>query len=207
MCEVYEECCKWVKEQIEWGAGNVLASYLHSEGKSKVAFDNGKSVRFRRDSQWKYTLRKIEDDIDKIAWRAGAAATTRSGNCEEHADLTFYWLLTNTKGLKLNYCCGEDHAYIAIGNPKDLENCIVVDPWPFKFRVGKYGDVRCQECKSFEVSGIISGFKVDYYKGLFQTAVKQCPLPEPLAKDIDEVDDYKYEAKQLLKSGDLYEVN
>lgn len=94
-----------------------------------------------------------------IFFRAGVPLQVQGGNCEEHADLTFVWLMQNTVGLTLNYAMGTDHAFIIVGDLKSeqLDDCIVVDPWTTASIVGRYGDGRAQDVKSYEVTGVQTG--------------------------------------------------
>ena len=160
-----QQAAAWVKSKLPFGAGNVRSAIIASEGKSYKAFEKGNELRRNRD--WRS---RGLDTTERIFFRAGAPLTSHGGNCEEHADLTFVWLMRNTKGLVLNYAMGDDHAYIIIGDLKSqpLGECIVVDPWTTIAIVGPYKNGRAQDVKKYELTGALTGGDMTKYNDILK---------------------------------------
>lgn len=158
---------QWVKTIIKHGAGNISTAVKASHGKSVKAFEKSKSLQNERG--WRGLKRRYAIGTPElVVLRAAVPMAAEGGNCEEHADLTFYYLMTETRGLNINYACGKDHAYIIVGDPRaSSDTWFVIDPWTTKGVVGPYSDYHAQAQKSWELIDQRTGTNVEELRAIF----------------------------------------
>lgn len=189
---------RFVKTIIVWGAGNVKQSVLDSEGRSITAFEQGKSVA-DRSRAYRLATRGLPA-IQKIFARAAVPVKSGGGNCQEHADLTFMWLYENTTGLTLNYACGDDHAYVIIGDPNQENSWLVVDPWPNAARIGPY-KVACQKVRTWEIKGVSDRNELQAAQQVYAQSLASLLPPETPAEDLPALGHYKQAAERAYDVG------
>lgn len=111
-----------VKKKMKYGAANQAAALNAHGGATTARLIGGRSVR----------RRPVGTLQERLGQNAAAAEASGTGNCGEHAAMSF--CLLNRQRLPAGVMIWHvtlslDHAFIAVGYPGDPRNIVVIDPW------------------------------------------------------------------------------
>ena len=123
--DVFQE----TKKTLSFGRGNVLGDIVKSKGESlRRAVGTGIAAG---DRSLRYAVQEVvPEKLQPVVKEAVAAYIMRAGNCQEHAAIAFLLANRDFKGktvVLMSY--SKDHAFVLVGDGKELGDYVVVDVW------------------------------------------------------------------------------
>ena len=112
------------KSRIHLGAANQAVSAARGGG-----FELARMLQVTRNKTFR---EKLGDFRERLGQDAAAAEATGVGNCGEHAAMVFCLLNKERlpSGVRIWYVSlSIDHAFVAVGNPDDPGNIVILDAW------------------------------------------------------------------------------